>query len=700
MTGEGQTANGTVVRSVCGMCQIGCGILAHCRDGKVIKIEGDPESPSNKGALCPNGLASLEYLYHPDRLTYPVKRTGERGQGGWQRISWDEALDEIAGALVKAKQDYGAESIALIQGVAKGFQNTWLNRLGRVFGIPNIIGQGHVCTLPRVFAAALTCGFVPLPDFEHPPASITVWGCNPAATHFTANKHILDAIDGGSTKLMVVDPASTNLTKRADVWVRLRPGSDLALVLAMIKVIIDEELYDQDYVEKWTTGFDEIKAHVQDYSLEKAAEITWLGAGTIRNAARFYAGNKPGCIQQGNGIDHNINSFQTSRALMILRAITGNLGVPGGDIEVADLPLVRWNSPDALQLDKLPKSVWQRRLNTDLLPMFPEVPAPNVVKAILESDPYPVHVAYVQGCNPLVTYSNVQEAYEAFMKLDFLAVADMFMTPTAALADIVLPVTSYLEYDNVVAVHGTVAHIQQKVAQIGESRSDYEIMHGLSGRMGIGEHFWDNSEEALDYILQPSGLNFAKFREIGIIAGETQYRKHETDGFRTPSGKAEIYSDRLAKMGYDPLPVFLELPETPQDDPDLAAEYPLTFTSQKLASFIHSTGKQIGTLRANSPEPVTMLHPETAGQRGIADGDMIYIETKRGRIKQKAALNGDIDPRVIVADYGWWFPEKGASELYGWAEANINVLTDDQPPYGHEVGSTMLRGTACNVFKA
>jgi anaerobic selenocysteine-containing dehydrogenase len=324
-----------------------------------------------------------------------------------------------------------------------------------------------------------------------------------------------------------------------------------------------------------------------------------------------------------------------------------------------------------------------------------------VVKAILEKDPYLVRAVYLQGVNPLLTYPNALRTYDALMKLDFLAVADMFMTPTAALADIVLPAASYLEFDCIRVPPFSYAQIsaQQKVVRTGECRSDYEIMRGLAEKAGQGESFPESEEQCLDLVLKPAGLSFSELRKIGIRPGEKQYKRHEKNGFGTPSKKVEIYSNRLQEWKLDPLPVYYEPPETSFSEPELAKEYPLVLNSAKPAVFRHSQGRQLDTRRRLHPEPVVNIHPQTAGELGIKEGDLVTIETRRGRIKQKARLAPTLDPRVVSVDFGWWFPEKGIADLYGWTESNVNILTDDKPPFNREIGSSNLRGMLCKVYK-
>ena len=275
------------------------------------------------------------------------------------------------------------------------------------------------------------------------------------------------------------------------------------------------------------------------------------------------------------------------------------------------------------------------------------------------------------------------------------------MTPTAALADVVFPVASFLECDSIqIPPYYKIASVQQKVAQVGECRSDYDTLKDLAKKLGLGEYFREDITQLLDSILAPSNITFDEFRKIGIIKGNKVYRNYLKEGFQTPSGKVELYSSQLKKWGFDPLPTYYENPETPFSDPNLAKDYPFIFTSWKPFNFVHARYREIATLRGIHPEPVVHIHPQTANSLGIKDGDLVYIETKRGRIKQKATLSTDVDLRVVGIDYGWWFPENNLSNSYDWAEANVNILTNDQPPFNREMGSPVLRGILCKVYRA
>jgi anaerobic selenocysteine-containing dehydrogenase len=693
--------NNEVVKSICGLCfsshGAGCSVSIHLSGGKAVKVEGDSGCP-----ICLKGLESLEYLYNQYRLKHPFKRIGKRGEGKWEQITWDEALEVIAKKLIEIKGQYGPESICMVRGAAKGIQDYLLTRFANAFEIPNVVSMASICFQPNRLAQMVTYGFLSVNDFEYPPNCIVAWGVNRKETRISKFQKLSQALERGA-KLVVIDPLQTELARKANLWIQPRPGSDLALALGMIKIILDEGLFDKTFVDNWTVGFDELAVHVSDYPISKVEEMTWVDASKIKELARFYATNKPASIESGNGIEQNVNSFQTVRAISILRAITGNLGVPGGDLQMSGIQTLRLGSPKFNLSEKISKEKRKNGLaaQSKLLPLVDTGTPQSLIKAILDGDPYPIRAVYVQGCNPLLTYPNANATYRAFKKLDFLAVADMFMTPTAALADIVLPVTSYLEYDGIVLPPAyPIAQVQQKVAQIGECRSDPQILNGLAKKLELEKYFWEDDEKCLDTILKPAGLTFKEFRKIGTISGTKQYRRHEVQGFETNSHKVELFSTQLKEWGFDPLPTYKEPPETPFSNPGLVKEYPLIFISWKSEPYRHSSGRQMATLRGIHPDPVIYIHPETAIKLGIKEGDWVYVETKRGKIKQKASLTTCLDPRVVGIDYAWWFPEKDVSDLYGWAISNINILTDNNPPYNQEVGSTNLRGILCKVYKA
>ncbi len=705
------------IKTVCGVCSKSCGLVVSLENGTPVKIKGDPDNPMTGGALCRKGAASLEILNHPDRIRHPLKRVGERGEGLWERISWDEAFELAGNAFNTIKDRHGAESVTMVQGSAKGYMDTLQHRLANAFGTPNVVASDSVCHVPRTLASELTFGFFPGPDYAHPPAVVVLWGINPAGTNHLLQGQISRAVKNGS-KLLVVDPVATRLARKAEMWLQIKPGTDPALALGMINVIIEEELFDREFVEKWTVGFERLKAHVRPYSPEKVSEATRIPRESIVEAARLYAGSGSGRIEWGNALDQQQGSFQAARALAILMALTGNIGIPGGEIEGGgsgyrdgDPNIVGSamgfhgrNSRKMALRDRETPDQLGKKLDKTLLPPCRFVTAQSVLKSVLEKTPYPVRGMFVQAANPVVTWPDSRKTREALSGLGFLAVSEMFMTPTAALADVIFPVAGPLEFDGVRAnPPGTFALAQRKVAQVGECLPDYAILHGLAKRLGLENDFWSDGEDYWNDLLEPVGLTYKAFREVGRLPmkkRDVRYRRFETHGFDTPSGKVELYSGQLAEMGFDPLPVYAEHPGTTNDALQPTEAYPLLCTNRKSGAYIHSGGRQIQSLRKSHPEPRFLIHPEAAEKFGIIDDAWGYIETRTGRIRQKARVTDEVVPGVIVADYGWWFPEKGPGEAYGWAESNYNLLIGADSPRNEEMGSFAVRGIACRVYAA
>lgn len=690
-----------IVKTFCArMDHGGCGILVHLEGGKIRKIEADPDCPLNRGTICAKGIAQIERLNHPERLLYPLKRTGDRGEGKWARISWDEALETIAQKILKTIETSGSEAIAFAQGTPKGLELFLMMRLANLLRIPNISTPGHICHMPRETASALTCGFFPVPDYDHPPACILVWGSNLFQTNEEGviGSQLKRAIDRGA-KLIVIDPRKTGVASKADLWIKPRPGTDLFLALGMLRVIVDERLYDHPFVEKWTEGFPQLEEHLKHYPLVGVSEITWVPKEEIQGAARLYAQTRPASLQWGNAIEHTTNSFQCARAFLTLMAITGNLDIPGGNVNRVAPPVMR--PGELVQIKKFPEKR-EKVLSPEyrLATMMGFVPSQFIIKAILTGKRYPIRMLYVQGGNPLLSYANANETFEALKRLDFLAVSEIFLTPTAQLADIVLPAATNFEFDDIGHYglpHGFILARPKIVEPPEECWSDLKILNELGKKVGLGQYFWKNAEECLDDVLKPAGMTYDDFKTIGLLKGKWEYRSYERKGFSTPSKKVELYSEQLKAWGYPPLP---SPTQSSEESKELSSEYPLLLTSAKDPFFFHSAYRNIPSLRRLSPEPFLLIHPETASESGIEEGDWVAIETEIGSIRQKAKFDAEIHPKVVVASYGWWFPERKDLELNGWKESNLNVLTENSPPYEPAIGSTPLRAFPCRIFKS
>ena len=458
-------------------------------------------------------------------------------------------------------------------------------------------------------------------------------------------------------------------------------------------------------MEKYSAGFDRLVERVKEYPPSRAAEITWVPEETIKEMARLYATTKPACMLWGNGLDQSPNCFQTARALLILRAVTGNIDVPGGDVFWVPPEKVFQTSPfvapENTLLDRISPEAAMKKLGYgESIPLNPGVRHPVFWDAVLEQEPYPVKALLIMGTNPLLTSSDPLKGEEALKALDFSVAIDLFMNPTAQLTDIVLPAASWLEQDDVADLHFIwCVAARQKVVEIGECWDDKKILIELAKRLGLEEFFpWKDVREWCDYVLEDTGLDFEAFKEVGLLQGEMRYRKHETEGFPTASGKFEIACSALESMGFDPIPDYVEPPESPYSTPDLAGEYPLiAITGAKIEPFFHSELRQIASLREKNPDPLVELHPDTARGLSIEEGDWVWIESPRGKIRQRAKLTAGIDPRVVSLQHAWWFPEREPPE-YGWKESSASLLLDPRPADA-VWGSEPWKGFLCKVYK-
>jgi len=680
----------------CHLCAGHCSVKAIVEGGKVVDMAPDMESglPSE---LCPvkKGRLSIpEVLSHRDRLIFPQKRVGARGEGKWERISWDEALDTIASKFKELKEKHGPESVALCLGEPKGLEFALAQRFASAFGTPTVVTPGWSCGTPMGQSAAFTCGYNPVADGEILPSLIVFWGCNTIHTGCGLRRESIAAALENGAKLVVIDPNKIDMANVADLWIRIRPGSDGAFAMGALKVIIEEELYDQDIVANWTVGFEKLKEHVKTFSFEDVERVTWVPRQQIEEFARLYNQVKPATLQWGNALDMVKNAFQTGRALAIIRSISGNMNIPGGDILLTPASFTRPGR--VFLLGKYPRkaeNILGDQFKVAQRSAF--IPPYTMVEAILNEKPFPVKAAWFILTNPIMSYPNSRETYKALMKLEFSVTSELFMTPTAALADIVLPVAWGMEHDELgywPVWYEEIRCHPKIVEPPGECWPDTKIINELAKRLGLREDFWEDDEEVLDMMLEPSGLTYEEFKEKRVLHAKREYKKH---AYRTPSGKIEIYCESLKKMGYSPMPLWEELSVMPE----MSEEYPFIFTNAKEEAYMLTGFKQVAAIRKVRPDPVVELNSETARKLGLKEGDRVYIETKEGRIKQKLSLNRNIDPRVVIGAFGWWFPEDSSS-LYGWDKANINILTSSGPDYDIVTGSAQLRGIPCKVYRA
>jgi anaerobic selenocysteine-containing dehydrogenase len=668
-----------LAKTLCRMCGRYCGLNVTLEGNRMVKVEGMPEHYASKGGICGKGLASAQFEYDPKRLIYPLKRIGERGSGKWERISWGEAYNIISERLHEIRENDGPQALVYHRGRAPDWGPNWsyVQRFMNVWGSPNIATHSHNCHMARAIGHVHTYGGHPIPDYDKTKFMI-LWGYNPAYTSVVNHaRRILDAKQKGA-KVVVIDPRFTNMASKADIYLRLRPGTDGTLALGMLRLIIEEELYDKSFVNQWTVGFEKLKEFIKAYPLKKVEDITWVPAEKIAEVARLYATHKPAILEEANGIDQHTNVVQTVRAMAILQAVTGNLDIPGGHLFIPPLPLkdmtLREKAPSkALSLSSHPLYYNLCRISTV-----------EMLDAIETGKPYPVKALIVQGSGLSVISSNSDRVKKTLGKVDFIVVHDLYLTTDAQIADLALPAKTFLEYSLPIfypfgygpsADVGMMGIANEIVDAPGECKSDPEFIFEMARRLDLEEYFpWRSSEEAFDEELAPSGFTVKDLQKNpqGIIMNfqpHTLYKKYEKGGFNTPSKKVEIYSETFEQLGYDPLPGYVEPAETPVSAPKVAEEYPLICgTGLKLGLFTHSQFRTLEWLNEIIPEPYVEIHPQAAKELHVKDGGRVKVETLRGDIEVIAKITEATDPRVIFITYGW-----GHSYAHG---ASVNVLTD------------------------
>jgi thiosulfate reductase / polysulfide reductase chain A len=717
-------------KSFCGLCHPRCGTLLEIEDGRAVKVSGDPDHPISRGHICARGQLMIDHLYHPQRLNHPLKRIGERGGGRFERLSWDQALDEVSGKLAALRDRHGAETLAFSHGTHRTYH--WDGRrFYNLFGSPNLCGANNICMCPTQAVEFATYGGMTWSDMRRTEC-IVLWGQAQSVSEPNLGFPQIAAAKKNGARLIVVDPRRIREAEMADIWLQIRPGTDLALMLGWLRLIIAEGLYDRDFVEHWTVGFEDLRHAASDYTPEKVSEITWLTPAQVVESARLYAGTKPATITWGFGIDkQGTNATQAARARCALRAITGNLDVPGGEsLGWAD-PVGRILPEGEMELNEaLPPGQRAKQLGADEYPFFgfPGWERNNeavkrlprhymhppladmtcvaheraVLNAVLTGNPYPVTAMISLASNPLLSLPNTQQAYRALKALQLYVVSDYYLTPSAALADYVFPAACTVERSELWLTGGFCVACPKGIGPLYERRDDYQFWRGLAVRLGQEEHWpWETVEGVWEHRLAPAGLTFQRLLEQNGLFGEHRFRAYEQYGFGTPSGKVELRSSTFEALGAEPLPVYREPPESPVSAPKLLQEYPLVLiTGSRFMPMYHSEQRQIKAARKRMPDPQVSLHPATAKALGVAEGDWVKIITPHGTIRQRAHLTDSIHPRMADAQHGWWFPERPAAEpeLFGVMESNANVLCPDGPEFcSPEIGSWPYTALLCRI---
>ncbi len=689
------------VRTICFECHSRCGVLLDVENGKVAGIRGDKTHPHSRGYICPKGKACMEIMYHPDRILKPLMKVGGKDSGRFEEVSWEAALDAVAENLLTVKDKHGPEAVVFGSGTTRGMA-PYLNRFLALFGSPTFMAPSNMSGGPIVMGSAATCGFTLVdPDYANS-RCILLWAHNPEASW--PGLYMNDINDGlkNGAVLIVVDPRQTRLAKKADHWLRIRPGTDTALVLCVINTVIQKGLYDKDFVENWCAGFDELAEHVSGFTPEKTSAITWIPANEIEAAAEAFAQAAPASIGPGMGgvCQHN-DAFDLCRALTILSAITGNLAVPGGNLQCS--PPTRKRScygSDYDAFSNLPEAQANKKLGLDRFPLFRFIPIPTppqaVWPAIESKDPYTVRALGLFANNSVCAYPNSLRVYNALRSLDFLFCVDYFHTPTTALADVILPPAHWAERDDIedLLMKNYVMAQPRAVDPLPECRDEKQMLIDLAGKMGMNG-YWQSVGEALDYRLVPLGVTWREFKEMERYSTPVVHRLYERKGgFRTPSGKVELCAEYLKGLGIPPLPEYREPAESPVSRPDLLEEYPLILTTgARLLVYYHSSHRNIASLKKRAPDPELQIHPETAAKLEIENGEWVKLSSPRGAVRIKAAFDENIHPQVVHAPHGFWY---GVED--GWKRVNINMITDDENMCP-VTGSVSIKSLLCRVEK-
>ncbi len=632
-------------QAICGVCPGGCGIIATLKEGRLVKVGPDRSVPY--GNLCIRGKAAPEIAYSQDRLKVPLIRTGERGEGRFRTASWDEALDLVAERMKTIRETYGAQAFVYHSG--RGVFEQSMADFGATFlypfGSPNMANVGSLCFNSfGVLAPVPTFGVggpALLPDMEKS-KTIIFWGSNPLTDSppFMFPR-VIKAKKRGA-RIIAIDHMRSDIARRADEWIAVRSGTDGALALGMIRTIINEGLYDREFVDKWTVGFEELKEYVQSFSPEAVERTTGVPGAAVVALAREIATTKHVSLKTYTGLEYTTSGVQNIRAVYLLMALAGHLDVPGG-LLIGPPPPWYGNRTHM----KAPDEV--ARIGQDRYPLFEELvhnaQFMEFPAAVLEGKPYPARGLLIHGASTLTSYPQPHLWEKAYGNLDFLAVIDIFMTGECRFADVVLPAATEFEITSYQHHPGYARLRKPVIAPPGQARNNLLILAALAKKLGYGDLYPQTEEEILEaaFARKPELLEELKANPQGVRSPskETRYRKWESGllrrdgqpGFDTPSGKVEIVSAILARHGYEALPVYKEPLEGPVADPGLLAAYPLVLnTGARIQSTFRSQHQNILSLVRLQPKPLVLIHPRDAEARNIRSGDKVLVKSRRGQV--------------------------------------------------------------------
>jgi anaerobic selenocysteine-containing dehydrogenase len=786
------------IHGYCSLCIARCGCVATVEDGRFTRLDPDPSHPTGQ-ALCAKGRAAPELVYSKDRLMMPLRRTRPKGDAdpGWVEISWEQALDETAAALRRIADAHGPESIVFGQcspsTTAIADSAPYVRRLMHALGTPNMAWALDMCGWSRAFATRYAYGHAAvatgsaggaMADIDNAGCMI-LWGYNPSSNRLTHATATVAAQKRGM-KLIVIDPRRAGLANKADIWLRVRPGTDGALALGLAHVMIRNGWFDRAFVRDWTnaphlirsdthaplrasdlspagdvrhfiawdsavgravaydlaTGrydgaadnlaldagatvngipcrpvFAHYAAMCAAYSPAEVERICWIPAAQLEETARLIWQSRPVAYYAWSGHEHHANTTETARAMALLYALTGSFDAKGGNVLFPGVKQNGVTGEDLPAAKAMPPAI-----GMETRPLGPakwnNVSVQDFYTAALEGSPYASRALVDFGSNLLLAFADPVRGRQALAALDFHVHLDMFMNPTAEMADIVLPVASAFEREGL-KIGFDISTDAQTMVQLrpavvppqGKARPDTDIIFDLAVRMGLGDAFWGGDvDAAYRHQLAPSGVTLEQLRarpEGVRVPLAAQYAKHALPdarghprGFPTPSRRIEFWSETFRAAGLSPLPDYVEPAVSPAARPDLAARFPLVLTCAKPTVFCQTQHRALPSLRRRAPDPEVELHPDAAAARGIAAGDWISLETETGGMRARALLNAALDPRVVVGQHGWWQKcDEGRAPGYdpfSPAGSNFNLTVD--PAVRDPISGTVShRANLCQV---
>ena len=713
-------------KALCASCDIACSVVTEIQKGRVTRVRSS-DNPLFKDNICIKGIVAPKNFANPDRVLYPQKRVGERGSGKWQRVSWEEAMADIGQRLKKIIAEFGPEAWAVSTsqwntGTDHGLGRRIMNHVGS----PNWISGVALCAGNTAAINRLTYGWYPWPDYDNTNL-IVLFGHNPGKNSWVPIYNQIQRVKARGGTLIVLDPRKSECAEMADLWLPIKAGTDAAMAFGWLKVILDEELYDKAFVERWTVGFEALKKRVDEFPLERVAAITGCDAEMIAKAARMYATLGPSVIPWTPITDQQRNSTSAIRLQSILRAVCGYIDVPGGEalmgfhpqiVSESEIEMHHVLSEDqkAKQLgsDKHPaftyrgqaalrepcKRVWGHEYANQVTGCFMANPS-AVFRAMAGEGPYPVKALFSFGNNTLMGFANMPLIMKAMLNQDLIVVQEHVMTPTAQLADYVLPGDSWLERPWMFDGYGWLSLYkpsQKSMEPPGECKSTFELWKLTANALGLPEVVpWEKLEDFYDYRIAKLGIGFEEFSSTYEVHADTlEFRKYEKTGFATPSGKVELHSSILEDLGFDPLPYF-------RDEPPADPAFPLAmFTGVREGEYFQTGGRHIPEMRARKPEPVLFISPGTARQYHLDENEWVEVETRTGKIEIMVGVRPNMPDGLVRIPHGWWKPEteQGLGKLSGALRyADAMLCPDDDDFIDLEQGIPHLKGLPCRINK-